>query len=119
MEIDGIQILAKNTLCRAALDQLFRTARTRNGWTDRPVTEDQLRELRRCVARAEVAETMSDFSEVAADFVVLNQDPSRNVRAFADVRYTLRDGKVIHRASDVARRDAATLPTTPTAPEHR
>jgi 3-hydroxypropanoate dehydrogenase len=28
-----------------ALDQLFRTARTRNGWTDRPVTEQQLREL--------------------------------------------------------------------------
>jgi hypothetical protein len=28
-----------------ALDQLFRTARTRNGWTDRPVTEEQLREL--------------------------------------------------------------------------
>jgi 3-hydroxypropanoate dehydrogenase len=27
------------------LDQLFRTARTRNGWTDRPVTEEQLREL--------------------------------------------------------------------------
>jgi imidazolonepropionase-like amidohydrolase len=34
---------------------------------------------------------------LAADFVVLNEDPSRNVRAFADVRYTLRDGKVIHR----------------------
>src|SRR5580700_6600493 len=29
----------------AALDRLFRTARTRNGWTDRPVTEEQLREL--------------------------------------------------------------------------
>ena len=28
-----------------ALDRLFRTARTRNGWTDRPVTEQQLREL--------------------------------------------------------------------------
>ena len=28
-----------------ALDRLFRTARTRNGWTDRPVTEEQLREL--------------------------------------------------------------------------
>jgi nitroreductase len=28
-----------------ALDQLFRTARTRNGWADRPVTEEQLREL--------------------------------------------------------------------------
>lgn len=28
-----------------ALDRLFRTARTRNGWTDRPVAEEQLREL--------------------------------------------------------------------------
>jgi 3-hydroxypropanoate dehydrogenase len=28
-----------------ALDQLFRTARTRNGWTDRPVTEEQIRQL--------------------------------------------------------------------------
>jgi 3-hydroxypropanoate dehydrogenase len=28
-----------------ALDRLFRTARTRNGWTDRPVTENRLREL--------------------------------------------------------------------------
>jgi 3-hydroxypropanoate dehydrogenase len=28
-----------------ALDRLFRTARTRNAWTDRPVTEQQLREL--------------------------------------------------------------------------
>ena len=28
-----------------ALDQLFRVARTRNGWTDRPVTDQQLREL--------------------------------------------------------------------------
>ena len=28
-----------------ALDQLFRTARTHNGWTDRPVTDEQLREL--------------------------------------------------------------------------
>ena len=27
------------------LGRLFRTARTRNGWTDRPVTEEQLREL--------------------------------------------------------------------------
>lgn len=26
-----------------ALDQLFRTARTYNGYVDRPVTEDQLR----------------------------------------------------------------------------
>jgi 3-hydroxypropanoate dehydrogenase len=29
----------------AALDQLFRAARTRNAWTDRPVSEQQLREL--------------------------------------------------------------------------
>jgi nitroreductase len=28
-----------------ALDRLFRTARTRNAWTDRPITEPQLREL--------------------------------------------------------------------------
>jgi 3-hydroxypropanoate dehydrogenase len=34
-----------NRLDAAALDQLFRTARTRNGWTDRPVTEQQLHEL--------------------------------------------------------------------------
>jgi len=34
-----------NKLSDLALDQLFRTARTRNGWTDRPVTEQQLREL--------------------------------------------------------------------------
>jgi 3-hydroxypropanoate dehydrogenase len=27
------------------LDQLFRSARTRNGWTDRPVSEAQIREL--------------------------------------------------------------------------
>jgi 3-hydroxypropanoate dehydrogenase len=29
----------------AVLDQLFRAARTRNAWTDRPVSEDQIREL--------------------------------------------------------------------------
>lgn len=28
-----------------ALDQLFRVARTRNGWTDRPVSDGQIREL--------------------------------------------------------------------------
>jgi 3-hydroxypropanoate dehydrogenase len=28
-----------------ALDQLYRTARTRNAWTEQPVTEQQLREL--------------------------------------------------------------------------
>ncbi|HTY50456.1 MAG TPA: malonic semialdehyde reductase [Steroidobacteraceae bacterium] len=32
-------------LSTAALDQLFRTARTRNGWTSRPVTDEQIREL--------------------------------------------------------------------------
>jgi nitroreductase len=34
-----------NKLDAAALDQLFRLARTRNGWTDRTVSEEQLREL--------------------------------------------------------------------------
>lgn len=34
-----------NKLDGLALDRLFRAARTRNGWTDRPVTEEQLREL--------------------------------------------------------------------------
>jgi 3-hydroxypropanoate dehydrogenase len=34
-----------NKLEDTALDRLFRTARTRNGWTDRPVIEEQLREL--------------------------------------------------------------------------
>jgi 3-hydroxypropanoate dehydrogenase len=31
-----------NPLNDAALDQLFRTARTRNGWLDRPVTDDTI-----------------------------------------------------------------------------
>jgi len=43
------QSLPENTLSNKldglALDQLFRTARTRSGWTDRPVTEEPLREL--------------------------------------------------------------------------
>jgi 3-hydroxypropanoate dehydrogenase len=34
-----------NKLDSIALDQLFKTARTRNGWTDRAVSEEQLREL--------------------------------------------------------------------------
>jgi 3-hydroxypropanoate dehydrogenase len=34
-----------NKVDDAALDQLFRTARTRNAWTDRPVSDDQIREL--------------------------------------------------------------------------
>jgi imidazolonepropionase-like amidohydrolase len=36
---------------------------------------------------------------LAADIVVLNRDPSRDVRAFADVRYTLRDGKLIYQSA--------------------
>jgi len=32
-------------LASAALDQLFRNARTRNGWSSRPVSDAQLREL--------------------------------------------------------------------------
>jgi hypothetical protein len=28
----------------------------------------------------------------------LNADPARDVRAFANVRYTVRDGKLIYRA---------------------
>lgn len=34
-----------HTIDAAALDQLFRTARTRNAWLDRPVSEQQLREV--------------------------------------------------------------------------
>jgi 3-hydroxypropanoate dehydrogenase len=34
-----------NKLDAVVLDQLFRTARTRNGWTDRPVSAQQLHEL--------------------------------------------------------------------------
>lgn len=33
------------TLSPAALDRLFRTARTFNGWLDRPVSDDTLREI--------------------------------------------------------------------------
>ncbi len=35
---------------------------------------------------------------LAADIVVLEEDPSVDVRSFAAVRYTIRDGKVIYRA---------------------
>jgi 3-hydroxypropanoate dehydrogenase len=34
-----------NEVDDAVLDRLFRKARTRNGWTDRPVSDDQIREL--------------------------------------------------------------------------
>jgi imidazolonepropionase-like amidohydrolase len=35
---------------------------------------------------------------LAADLVVLDGDPARDVRAFAGVRYTIRDGKIIYQA---------------------
>jgi imidazolonepropionase-like amidohydrolase len=35
---------------------------------------------------------------LAADLVVLNGHPSRDVRVFSDVRYTIRDGSVIYQA---------------------
>ena len=38
----------------------------------------------------------------AADLVVLDKDPSEDVRAFAAVRYTIRNGKLIYKA-DVPR----------------
>jgi 3-hydroxypropanoate dehydrogenase len=34
-----------SALDSAALDQLFRTARTRNGWSDKPVSDEQLHQL--------------------------------------------------------------------------
>lgn len=35
---------------------------------------------------------------LAADLTVLSEDPSKNVRAFVAVRYTIRNGRVIYRA---------------------
>jgi imidazolonepropionase-like amidohydrolase len=35
-----------------------------------------------------------------ADLVVLKNDPADNIRALTEVQYTLRDGKVIHRAGE-------------------
>ena len=35
-----------------------------------------------------------------ADVVVLNGDPAKNIRAFTDVQYTLRAGKIIYRARE-------------------
>ena len=35
-----------------------------------------------------------------ADLVVMKGDPSTNIRALAAVQYTLRDGKIIYRASE-------------------
>ena len=40
---------------------------------------------------------------LAADLVVLADDPSKNVTAFATVRYTLREGRLIYRARETAR----------------
>ena len=34
-----------------------------------------------------------------ADLVILNGDPSKNIRALADVRYTVRAGRIIYRAT--------------------
>ncbi len=39
-------------------------------------------------------------ADLQADLVVLNQDPSKNIRALTSVQYTLRAGKVIYRASE-------------------
>ena len=36
---------------------------------------------------------------LAADLTVLESDPSGDVRAFAAVRYTIRNGRIIYRAS--------------------
>jgi GntR family transcriptional regulator, transcriptional repressor for pyruvate dehydrogenase complex len=54
-------------------------------------TKQQLRELRRCVTRAKASGTMSDFSEVAADFVVLLLEASGNksIKLFALVTRSL------------------------------
>jgi imidazolonepropionase-like amidohydrolase len=39
---------------------------------------------------------------LAADLVVLNHDPSQNIRAFGDAHYTLREGKLIYRQNGAA-----------------
>jgi imidazolonepropionase-like amidohydrolase len=39
-------------------------------------------------------------SGLEADLVVLKEDPSKNIRALADVKYTLRSGKIIFRAKE-------------------
>jgi nitroreductase len=43
--LHSTEAILSDKLSDIALDQLFRVARTRNGWTDRPVSEQQLREL--------------------------------------------------------------------------
>ena len=36
---------------------------------------------------------------LAADLTILSNDPSKDIGALAAVQYTIRDGKLIHRAS--------------------
>jgi hypothetical protein len=55
-----------NKLDALALDQLFCTARTRNAWTDRPVTEQQLRELSARALGLDCS-PMSGFNNEAVD----------------------------------------------------
>jgi imidazolonepropionase-like amidohydrolase len=35
-----------------------------------------------------------------ADLVVLKEDPAKNIKALTAVKYTLRGGKIIYRASE-------------------
>ena len=44
----------------------------------------------------------------AADLVVLGQDPAKDVRAFAAVCYTIRDGRVIYKSNTNCRRTSVT-----------
>jgi imidazolonepropionase-like amidohydrolase len=39
-------------------------------------------------------------SGLDADLVVLKEDPSKDIRALADVKYTLRSGRIIYRAKE-------------------
>jgi len=39
-------------------------------------------------------------SGLDADLVVLKEDPSKNIRALSDVKYTLRSGRIIYRARE-------------------
>jgi imidazolonepropionase-like amidohydrolase len=42
------------------------------------------------------------FEGLAADLVVLQGDPLKDVGAFANVRYTLRDGRIVFRSATLA-----------------
>lgn len=50
-----------------------------------------------------------------ADLVILAADPARDIRAFADVSYTIKDGRVIYQADDVDAAPAAHAPATGSA----